>query len=148
MGETLNLDEVMRKITRVAANGSMLREFVDHVERLPRMSRDEVAAILRRSDALGDCGPEPEDIDAEAARVADFMSGHRALHLLRQMRDGTCSDPEAAKAEILGWLQEEQGRDAAARRAAIGLAVRTMTDLGEHHVIVQMDGVTMDPTTR
>ena len=48
------------------------------------------------------------------------------------------------------WIHEEQDRDAAERRAtlaALGVPVRTMTGFGDHHVIVQVDGITVDPTS-
>ncbi len=144
MGETLCLDEVMRRMTRMAGTNST------HLPMWPRTSREEVAAVLRRSYALGDCGPEPEDIDAEAGRVADFVTWHRVHQLSKQLRDGTCGEPEAARAEILDWIHEEQDRDAAERRAtlaALGVPVRTMTGFGDHHVIVQVDGITVDPTS-
>ena len=46
MGETLCLDEVMRRMTRMAGTNST------HLPMWPRTSREEVAAVLRRSYAL------------------------------------------------------------------------------------------------
>jgi hypothetical protein len=110
-------------------------------------SKEEVAAVLRHAESLGDCGPEPEDIDAAADRVAHRLNGERALGLLQGLRDGTCGDREAATAEVLAWIREEQARTWKAMVAESGLPVMSARDLAaHHHIIVESDGVTMDPS--
>ena len=109
-------------------------------------SKEEVAAILRHAESLGDCGPE--DIDAAAALVAHRLNGERALGLLQGLRDGTCGDRDAANSEVLTWIHEERARARKAMVAECGLPVRRVGDVDEHehHIIVQLDGVTMDPS--
>lgn len=133
----LRLDEVMRRMRNVTAQSEWLP---------PKMSKAEVADLLRRSDALGDCVPEPEEIDTVAGRVADHIAYLRMRTLFEQLRDGSCSDPEATKAEVVSWLHDEQDRWRSVTVAALGLPVRKMTGFRDHHVVVQLDGITVDPT--
>jgi len=111
------------------------------------IGKEEIAAVLRAGEDLGDC--VPENIDEMASAIAHQMAGAHVLELARELRDSVCRDPAGARAELLAWIHEEQARSRADRLASLGaggLPVRMWHGGGDHHVVVQMDGVVLDPS--